>query len=297
MRTSTDATSFESPVKTAVLIAGPTASGKSALALALARQRGGLIINTDALQVYRELAILSARPNDDEMMMAPHSLYGHVSGLAPYSVASWLKDARRRWKRRSRRSSPPSSSAAPGCISRRCSKASPKCRRYRTRCATSGAISRATCITSWRSETRSSAKRLNANDRQRLSRALEVIEATGHPLQHWQDKAAGKAALIGYEVERYLVDVPREELYERAEARFDQMIAAGAVDEVRPLLRLDPELPMMKAIGVPELCAYLRGECTLEKAVADAKTATRNYIKRQFTWWRGQLPEWQDRIF
>ena len=142
-----------------------------------------------------------------------------------------------------------------------------------------------------------SAKRLNANDRQRLSRALEVIEATGHPLQHWQDKAAGKAALIGYEVERYLVDVPREELYERAEARFDQMIAAGAVDEVRPLLRLDAELPMMKAIGVPELCAYLRGDCTLDKAVIDAKTATRNYIKRQFTWWRGQLPEWQDRIF
>ena len=91
--------------------------------------------------------------------------------------------------------------------------------------------------------------------------------------------------------------MPRQELYERAEARFDQMIAAGAVDEVRPLLRLDPELPMMKAIGVPEISRHLRGECTLEQAVIDAKTATRNYIKRQFTWWRGQLPEWQDRIF
>lgn len=284
-------------MKSAVLIAGPTASGKSALALALARERGGLIINTDALQVYRELSILSARPNDDELMMAPHSLYGHVSGTTPYSVAQWLKDARLALETAEESELVPIFVGGTGLY---------------FKALTEGLAEVPEIAPEVREKWRSfegdlhnelarrdvvGAKRLNPNDRQRLARALEVIEQTGHPLQYWQDKARGKAALAGLEVERYLVDVPREELYERAEQRFDQMVAAGAVDEVRPLMKLDPELPMMKAIGVPELLAHLRGECSLEKAVIDAKTATRNYIKRQFTWWRGQLDDWPDRVF
>lgn len=279
-----------------VLIAGPTASGKSALALALARERGGLIINADALQVYKELSILSARPNDDELMMAPHSLYGHVSGLKPYSVANWLKDAKLALETAEQAELTPIFVGGTGLYFK----------------ALTDGLAEVPAIPDevrekWRSFEGNlhnelaardpvSAKRLNPNDRQRLARALEVVEATGHPLHHWQDLARGRAPLKGHVVERYLVDVPRQELYSRAEARFDQMMAQGAVDEVRPLLKHDPELPMMKAIGVPELCRYLREECTLAQAVTDAKTATRNYIKRQFTWWR-QLPEWQDRIF
>lgn len=287
----------ESRLKSAVLIAGPTASGKSALALALARQRGGLIINTDALQVYKELSILSARPDDDEMMMAPHSLYGHVSGQAAYSVAQWLRDARLALETAEQSELVPIFVGGTGLYFK----------------ALSEGLAEVPEISDeirdkWRSFTGdlhgelasrdpAGAKRLNPNDRQRLARALEVIEQTGHPLHYWQDKARGRAPLAGFEVERYLVDVPREELYARAEQRFDQMVAAGAVDEVRPLIKFDPELPMMKAIGVPELLAHLRGECSLEKAVADAKTATRNYIKRQFTWWRSRLDEWPDRVF
>lgn len=284
-------------MKSAVLIAGPTASGKSALALALARERGGLIINADALQVYRELSILSARPNDDELMMAPHSLYGHVAGQSAYSVAQWLKDAKLALETAEESELVPIFVGGTGLYFKALTEGlaevpeiSPEIR------------------DKWRSfegdlhnelarRDQLSAKRLNPNDRQRLARALEVIEQTGHPLHYWQDKARGRAALVDFEVERYLVDVPREELYERAEQRFDQMIAMGALDEVRPLMKFDAELPMMKAIGVPELLAHLRGECTLEKAIADAKTATRNYIKRQFTWWRSRLDEWPDRVF
>jgi tRNA dimethylallyltransferase len=133
-----------------------------------------------------------------------------------------------------------------------------------------------------------SAKALKPNDRQRLARALEVIEGTGQPLSHWQAEAQSRAFLKDVAVERHVVEVPREELYNRAERRFDQMMAAGALEEVRPLIKYGSVLPMMKAIGVPELTRHLRGEISLQEAVVLAKTATRQYIKRQLTWWRGQ---------
>ena len=119
-----------------------------------------------------------------------------------------------------------------------------------------------------------------------------LIEATGRPLLSWQAEAQSGAALAGAEVEHIHVDVARDELYARAEARFDQMLAAGGLEEVRALLDADSTLPMMKAIGMPELAAYLRGELAYEDAVVKAKTATRNYIKRQLTWWRGQMKRW-----
>jgi tRNA dimethylallyltransferase len=136
------------------------------------------------------------------------------------------------------------------------------------------------------------AARLKPGDRQRLTRALEVIDATGRSLLDWQREGQEGAALAGVTVERIFMDVPRAELYARAEQRFDSMIAAGAIEEVRGVIDLDPALPMMKAIGVPELSAVLRGETTLDEAVAHAKTATRHFIKRQLTWWRGQMGEW-----
>ena len=279
--------------KSALLIAGPTASGKSALALKLARERGGVIINADALQVYRELRILSARPSEAELHEAPHRLYGHVSGRGAYSVATWLADAKREIAAAWAAQQLPIITGGTGlyfmALEQGLAEVPPIAEEIRDK---------------WRSfegdlhaelmrRDPHGAIRLQPNDRQRLSRALEVFEGTGKPLSHWQEQAQSQAFLNGVDVERHLVDVPREELYARAETRFDQMIAAGALEEVRPLIKYGNVLPMMKAIGVPELTRHLRGEISLDEAVALAKSATRQYIKRQFTWWRGRAAHWQ----
>jgi tRNA dimethylallyltransferase len=274
--------------KSALLIAGPTASGKSALALKLAQERDGVIINADALQVYQELCILSARPTDDELHEAPHRLYGHVSGLDSYSVAHWLADAKREIDSAWAAGKLPIITGGTGMYFM----------------ALEQGLAEVPTIDpdireKWRNfegdlhgellrRDRESARALKPNDRQRLSRALEVIEGTGQPLSHWQAEAQSRAFLKDAAVERHIVDVAREELYNRAERRFDQMMAAGALEEVRPLLKHGSVLPMMKAIGVPELTRHLRGEISLPEAVDLAKTATRHYIKRQLTWWRGR---------
>ena len=282
----------QAKTKSALLIAGPTASGKSALALRLARERGGVIINADALQVYRELRILSARPTDAELMQAPHSLYGHVSGLEPYSVAAWLADAGREITKAWAHGLLPIVTGGTGL--------------YFT--ALEQGLAEVPVIApeireKWRGFAGDihaelqrldpvAASRLKANDRQRIGRALEVIEGTGKSLLHWQGQAQQQAFLSGVDVERLMVEVPREELYARADARFDQMIAAGALREVKPLTNLDSSLPMMRAIGMPELIRHLRGEIALEEAVTLAKIATRQFIKRQLTWGRGQARGW-----
>ena len=140
------------------------------------------------------------------------------------------------------------------------------------------------------------ARRLKPGDGQRIVRALEVLEATGRSLEEWQDEAQLIAPMAGVATQRILIDVPREELYARAEHRLDRMVEAGAIPEVKRLLalKLDPSLPVMKAIGVPELAAHIRGDLSLSEALVAAKTATRHYIKRQLTWWRHQLPSWRD---
>ena len=280
------------PVKRALLIAGPTASGKSALALSEARARNGVIINADAIQVYRELRILSARPTADEEALAPHRLYGHVAGTGAYSAARWLNDAKVVIDDTLATGRLPVIVGGTGlyfkALEQGLADVPPIAPDARER---------------WRNFTGDlhaelarrdpgAADRLNRTDRQRVIRALEVIDGTGRPLSHWQAIAQASAPLAGVAVERRFIDIPRGELYARAEARFEHMLAAGALDEVRPLLGLDPMLPVLKAIGVPELSAYLRGEISLQEAVARAKTATRNYIKRQLTWWRGQGRAW-----
>jgi tRNA dimethylallyltransferase len=276
-----------SPTRRALLIAGPTASGKSALALRLARERGGVVINADALQVYGELRILSARPSPEEEALIPHSLYGHVPGRESYSAARWLAEARREIESAWRQRLLPIVTGGTGLYFRALERG----------LADMPPIDTAV-REKWRSFTGdvhvelarldpAAAARLERNDRQRVIRALEVIEATGHPLSHWQAMARQNALLADVSVERIFVDVPRADLYARAEARFDAMIATGAIEEVRLLLDYDPALPMMKAIGVPEITAHLRGEVGLDEAIALAKTATRHYIKRQLTWWRG----------
>ena len=279
--------------KRVLLLAGPTASGKSALALDLARRWNGIVINADALQVYADLRILTARPLPDEEAAAPHRLYGHAASRDAYSVARWLGEAAREIDSAWSNGQLPIVTGGTGLYFRALEKGLaevpliPDEIRERWR-GFSGDLHGELAM-----RDPLMAARLMATDRQRLTRALEVFETTGRSLLEWQRDGQAQAPLAGADVERIFMDVPRDELYERAGHRFDQMMRAGALEEVRPLLRLDASLPVMKSIGVPELAAYLREEVTLDDAVEKAKTATRNYIKRQLTWWRGQMSDWR----
>ena len=279
--------------KPVLLIAGPTASGKSALAVRLAQERGGVIINADALQVYRELRILSARPSDAELAQAPHSLYGHLSGRKAYSVAAWLTEAKREISKAWAQDLLPIVTGGTGlyfmALEQGLAEVPPIAEEIREKWrAFEGDIH----VELQRRDPLASAK-LKPNDRQRIARALEVIEGTGQTLSHWQSQAQQQAFLSDAQVQHVLVDVSREELYARANARFDKMMADGALDEVRPLLKFDSALPMMRAIGVAELVSHLRGEISLDEAVNLAKISTRQFIKRQLTWGRGQVAHWQ----
>ena len=281
--------------KRALLIAGPTASGKSALALEKAIDLNGVVINADALQVYAPIRVLSARPTPEEEARVPHRLYGHVGAEQPYSVAAWLAQARHEMQAAWDAGRLPIITGGTGLYFR----------------ALELGLAPVPEIPEelramWRSFTGdlhaelaardpAMAAKLLPSDRQRLSRALEVVDATGCSLLEWQRQGLDQAPLAGVAIERIFMDVPRDELYARAEARFDAMLEAGALDEARAMAHLDPMLPAMKAIGLPELVAHLRGKMTLEEASVRAKTATRNFIKRQLTWWRGQLPEWRMR--
>ena len=277
--------------KPVLLIAGPTASGKSALALELAAARNGVIINADALQVYAELRILSARPSAAEEALVPHRMYGHVSGTEVYSVGRWLTEA----------SAAIAACWAAGQLPIVVGGTGLYFKALEQGLAQVPPIDEAVRA-GWRrfagdlhaelaARDPEGAAALAPADRHRLLRALEVLEGTGRPLRHWQKAAQSTAILADAQVERLFRDVPRGTLHERAGARFDQMMVAGALEEVRAVLDYDPALPMMKAIGVPELSAALRGEIPLAEAVTQAKAATRQFIKRQFTWWRGQLKE------
>lgn len=282
----------ETSPKSALLIAGPTASGKSALALRLARERNGVIINADSMQVYRELRILSARPSAEEEAQAPHRLYGHVGGAEDYSVARWLADATHEINAAWDAGRLPIICGGTGlyfmALEKGLSAVPPIAHEVRE--TWRGFVGNLHAELAARDPVM--AARLGPNDRQRIIRALEVVEGTGQSLAHWQAEGERGAFLNHIKVERYFVDVPREVLHQRAGQRFEAMMAAGALDEVRALPPFDPMKPVMKAIGVPELLAHLRGEVTRDEAITLAKAATRQYIKRQMTWWRGQMKHW-----
>jgi tRNA dimethylallyltransferase len=278
--------------KRALLIAGPTASGKSALALQRVAEQGGIIINADALQVYRDLRILSARPSPEDEALAPHRLYGHVAAEQPYSVAAWAAEARREMEAAWSQRLLPIVTGGTGLYFRALEQGLapvppiPEEVRSRWRSFT-GDLHAAL-----QSRDPAMATRLQPADRQRLTRALEVIDATGRSLLDWQREGQDQAPLEGVETERIFLDVPRAELHARAESRFDAMMTEGALEEARAVMHRDPMLPMMKAIGVPELVRHLKGEISRDEAVEQAKAATRQFIKRQGTWWRGQMKAW-----
>jgi tRNA dimethylallyltransferase len=280
-----------------ILIAGPTASGKSALALALAEQRGGTIINADSMQVYRDLRIITARPTVAEEECVPHRLYGHVDAAENFSVGRWCREAAEALAGARREASQAVIVGGTGlyfnALTRGLAAVPPIPAairaEVRARLAREGAP--ALHVELSRRDP-GAAARLMPGDRSRVTRALEVVLATGRPLKDWQEDDAPPILDISRAAKIFLMP-DREELLRRIDTRFDAMIAAGALEEVRALAarNLDPALPAMKAHGVPWLIRHLKGEMTLVQAAAEAKRDTRQYTKRQATWFRNQLPQ------
>jgi tRNA dimethylallyltransferase len=286
------------PQPQAILIAGPTTSGKSALALALAEKLGGVVVNADSMQVYRDLRIITARPTPEEESRVPHRLYGHVGAGVNYSTGQWLRDVGEVLAELAREGRVPILTGGTGLY---------------FKALTSGLAAVPPIPTDIRAQVRGrlqsdgvralydelrecdphTADRLMPNDRSRISRALEVMVATGRSLSDWHREGlpppidASKAAKV-------FITCERQELVRRIETRFAAMLKAGALEEVRALAarRLDPSLPAMKAHGVPWLIRHLRGEISLDEAVAGAIMDTRRYAKRQVTWFCNQMKDW-----
>jgi tRNA dimethylallyltransferase len=274
------------------LIAGPTASGKSALALALAQREKAVVINADSAQVYRDLRLVSARPSEEEEARAPHRLYGYRDGAEPCSAADWAADAKAAVREVQAQGRLPILVGGTGLYLRTLLDGiapvppiDPDIRRD-VRSLPVGEAYAALA-----GEDPEAAARLRPTDTSRVARALEVVRSTGRPLAAWQAQRAGG---IGGEVglRPLILLPPRDWLYERCDRRFEAMMSEEGIEEVRRLLarRLDPALPVMRAIGVPEIAGYLRGELTREQAVEAGRTATRQYAKRQYTWFSRQPP-------
>jgi tRNA dimethylallyltransferase len=280
----------------AVLIAGPTASGKSQAALAVAAAMGGGIVNADAMQIYRELRILTARPSDDEMARAPHRLYGHVSVRDAYSVGRYQTDAALALKDLRENGHvalfvggtglyftaltdglaniPPVPASIRAAV--------------REKFDLLGAEGFHRALTS---RDPASAAKLRATDRQRMMRAFEVLEATGQSLTTWQ-QSPPLAVLDRLQVAKFVLDIPRETLRARIDARFRAMIGQGALDEIAALETIDPGMPAAKILGARELLALRVGRIAEDAAVARAVTLTCQYAKRQVTWARHRMADW-----
>ena len=281
----------------AVLIAGPTASGKSALGLALADRLDGEIINADSMQVYGDLRIVTARPSPEEEAQVPHHLYGHVSADTVYSTGQWLTDATSAIRQVQARGKVPIVLGGTGLY---------------FRALTEGFVEVPDIPDDIRGATRAQveeigptaahgllreldpdwAAQVHENDPQRIARGLEVFRATGRPLTAWQAEPVAAPELGS--VAKIVLEPDRDWLVDRILRRFRLMVEAGAVDEVEALLKqeLSPSLPAMKALGVPELVRHLAGDMLLEEAIEAAAIKSRQYAKRQSTWFRQQMISW-----
>ncbi|MWV28119.1 tRNA (adenosine(37)-N6)-dimethylallyltransferase MiaA [Aurantiacibacter rhizosphaerae] len=289
----------ESPVlKQVALIAGPTASGKSDLAvtLALALEKSGrraVVINADSAQVYADLQILSARPSSEEMRGVPHRLFGAWDGAQACSAADWAAAAKREIEEAHAAGAVPILVGGTGLYIRTLldgiAPVPPIDPAIREEVRAMDAEDLYAAV---QREDAEAAQTLNANDTQRLSRALEVVRSSGKPLREWQrQKTGGIGDAIALAPLVLLPD--REWLYKRCDRRFALMMENGAVEEVERLLTRDlsEDLPVMRAIGVPQIAEYLRGSLSQEEAIARGQQVTRNYAKRQYTWLRHQPPE------
>ena len=284
------------PPERPVLIAGPTASGKSALALRLAQAQGRVVVNADALQVHDSWQLLTARPGPEDLAAAPHALYGHVSRGQDYSVGHWLREIAPLLAMR------PAPVVVGGtglyltALTRGLASIPPVPREIRLQAdallATEGPAALLAGLDP------ATAARIDRQNPARIQRAWEVLQATGRGLAAWQDET-GPPLLPESAASRWLVD-PGAELAGRIAARFDAMLASGALDEARAALphwpgadAVQPPLLWTRAIGAPELIAHLQGHISLDQARSDAITATRRYAKRQRSWFRGRMAGWQ----
>ena len=282
-----------------MLIAGPTASGKSALALELAAAAGGIVINADSMQVYRDLRIITARPSPQDEARVPHRLYGHVDAAVNCSAGHWVTDATSALAEARAQNRVAIFTGGSGLYFKALTRGlsavppvPPDIREsVRARLELNGVEA---LYAELARRDPASAERLKPRDRTRIARALEVVEATGRSLTDWHRDGLPPLLPPGQFSAVFLAP-ERDALYARIDARFEAMLAAGALDEVAHIgvRHLDPLLPAMKAHGVPALLAHLRGEMTLEQAATIGRADTRHYAKRQFTWFRHQLPEFE----
>jgi len=274
------------------IICGPTASGKTALALALAQRIPSVVINADSAQVYRDLAILSARPNEAEMADVPHRLFGHVGGDDDYSAARWAEEATREITAATADGRRAILVGGTGLYIRTLidgiapvPEIDPAVR------DAVRALPVAQAYAALKQEDPAAAKRLNRGDTTRVARALEVVRSSGRTLADWQSAKTGGIGASTHITATILLP-PREWLFDRCDRRLVAMMAGGAIAEVEALLAQDlpPESPVMRAIGVRDIAAMLAGEIDGDEALTNAQLATRRYAKRQYTWFRNQPP-------
>lgn len=292
--------------KKVIFLGGPTASGKSALALALAEQANGVVINADSMQVYDALRIITARPSAADEARAPHVLYGYRPAAPACSAADWAADARRAVESTWEAGQLPIVTGGTGLYFRTLiSGISPIPdipaairANIRARMAEEGPDALHRDLAGLDP---ASAARLEPGDSQRIARALEVQAATGRTLSDWQREpnVGGLDRTADFDPLSLVLTPPRPLLYDRCDLRLRLMMSedpasGGGLAEIRALMErdLDPALPVMKALGVPEFMAYLRGELDFETALSLGQTATRQYAKRQMTWFRNQFPDW-----
>jgi len=265
----------------------------------MAKSRNGVIINADSMQIYRELRVISARPSPDEEKMVPHRLYGTVAGKTRYSVGQWLADAAKIIAQTESEGRLPILVGGTGLYFKALTEGlapipnppEDVIEAWRARAGEAGPASLYRLL---REQDPDMAQRLEPSDGQRIVRALAVLDATGRSLLDWQREEPAAPIVPFGECEALFLDADRDWLYQRINTRFDAMVDAGGLEEIRALhaLNLDRTLPIMKAHGVPRLVAHLEGKLSLEEAVDKAKTDTRRYAKRQKTWFRTQMPGW-----
>jgi tRNA dimethylallyltransferase len=282
----------------AVLIAGPTASGKSRLAAEMAIRLDGVVINADSMQVYRELRLLTARPSADDEAAAPHRLYGHIAACERYSVGRWLADVAAMLAEARGRGLVPIVVGGTGlyfkALTEGLSTIPPIPAEVRAAVADEAdGVETPALHARLAGRNRRDADTIRPSDRARILRALEVFTATGRSLAEWNE---GRAVPLvdPAAVERHVLDIDRALLHARIGERTEAMVTGGALAEAEALaaLGLDPAASPMKAIGVRELLAHAAGDLSLDEAVAAMKTETRRYARRQLTWFRNQMADW-----